>query len=61
MAFDDPNDPNNGPQFHTGKRCIEQGCDEPAGTAWGPYWCFRHNVERLNRIGDRLDRLADSQ
>lgn len=46
-----PLDPRNGPAYHTGEPCIEAGCNEPAGTAWSPYWCWRHNAERLARIG----------
>lgn len=54
----DANDSANGEQYHTGKPCIERGCDEPAGTAWSPYWCWRHNAERLDRISRSLDSLA---
>jgi hypothetical protein len=50
----DPNHLMNGPEYHTGKPCIEKGCDEPAGTAWSPLWCQRHNAERLDRISGRL-------
>jgi hypothetical protein len=53
----DPHAPENGPKYHTGKLCIEPGCDDPAGTAWGPYWCQRHNAERLDRISANLDRM----
>jgi len=34
----------------TGKTCWTDGCEEPAGTLWGPYWCPDHDAERLDRI-----------
>jgi hypothetical protein len=49
-GYDDPLDPRNGAKYHTGKPCVEPGCEEPAGTAWSPHFCFKHNVERFNRI-----------
>jgi hypothetical protein len=53
----DPNHLMNGPEYHTGTPCIEKGCDEPAGTAWSPLWCQRHNAERLDRISGRLTEI----
>lgn len=35
--------------------CGELGCI----TAWGP-WCFECNVERLDRIGAKFDKVADA-
>lgn len=32
--YEDPNNPNNGSQHHTGKPCVEHGCTNLAGTAW---------------------------
>ena len=57
MAFEDPAHEGNSSRHHTGKRCIERGCDEPAGTAWSPLWCFKHNVERMRRINAAFDRM----
>lgn len=59
MAHDyrDPNDPYNSRSYHTLKPCIEAGCNDPAGTWWSPLWCFRHNVERMDRIDARFDPL----
>ena len=59
-AFEDPDQPGNGANYHTGKPCIEDGCTEPAGTAWSPLWCFRHNVERMRRISASLERMVDT-
>lgn len=42
----------------SGKPCIESGCNQPAGTLWGPHWCPEHDVERLDRISASMDRLA---
>lgn len=55
---DDPEDTMNGPRHHTGRLCKEPGCDEAAGTAWGPHWCQRHNAEQLARIGRLLAELG---
>lgn len=38
----------------SGRTCIEAGCDEPAGTRWGPYWCPVHDKERIDRISASL-------
>lgn len=44
-------------QEPSGRVCIENGCDLPAGTHWGPYWCPDHDVERLDRITRNLEGL----
>jgi hypothetical protein len=50
---------NNSPKYHTGKKCIENGCDKPAGTAWSPYWCAECNEHRLNRISSNLKKILN--
>jgi hypothetical protein len=50
LAFEDPSHEGNSAKYHTDKPCIVKGCKKPAGTLWGPHWCFTHNVERMNRI-----------
>ncbi len=55
--FENPDHPGNGPMHHTGEPCIREGCDKPAGTAWSPYWCFEHNVERMKFIDGQFDFL----
>ena len=57
-GYNDPDDPGNGPKYHTGKPCIEAGCDKPAGTAWSTFWCFECNVKRIDRITRNLEALA---
>jgi hypothetical protein len=47
-------------QKPSGRVCIEQGCSEPAGTGWGPFWCPDHDQERLDRITRQLDEIAES-
>lgn len=52
------------PDGHTcvqpsGRVCIETGCDQPAGTGWGPYWCPEHDAERLDRITRNLETIAE--
>ncbi len=56
--YEDPANPNNGQQYRTGKPCIEEGCSLPAGTAWSPFWCQKHNAERMARIGENLDQMS---
>lgn len=56
-AFEDPDHRGNSPKYHTGKQCIELGCDGPAGTAWSPLWCFECNVKRLNRITGQVEQM----
>lgn len=34
----------------SGRPCVEPGCDDDAGTLWGPLWCPTHDVERLDRV-----------
>jgi hypothetical protein len=48
----------NGPGYHTGRLCKESGCNEPAGTAWGPHRCQRHNAEAPDRMSRSLADLA---
>ena len=55
LPYQDPNHKGNSPEYHTGKPCIRKGCKEPAGTWWGPHWCFKHNVERMDGISTALD------
>lgn len=64
----DPGHPLNSAKYHTGKPCIEKGCDKPAGTHWSHLWCVEHNAERLDRISnvleselERLEKLSQAQ
>lgn len=57
-GYNDPIDIGNSPKYHTGKLCIEKGCNNPAGTAWSPYWCFKCNVKRIDRINASFDKLV---
>jgi hypothetical protein len=59
QAFEDPFHEGNSPKHHTGKPCIEKGCEQPAGTWWSPHWCFEHNVERIKRITKQFDELLN--
>jgi hypothetical protein len=55
MRYRDPDDELNSAAHHSGKTCVERGCTKPAGTHWSPFWCFEHNVERLDRISVNLE------
>ena len=59
MPFEDPASPGNGPEYHTGKPCIEDGRGNPAGTAWSPHWCVTHNAERIKRISSQGAAIVD--
>jgi hypothetical protein len=44
------------------RKCVERGCNEPAGTKWSPHWCERHDAERRARITKQLeDLVAESE
>lgn len=57
---EDPDHVGNSAEHHTGLTCIEDGCDELAGTAWSHLWCQKHNAERMNRIGQQFKRADDA-
>lgn len=54
-AYEDPSNPANGPEHHTGKACVEKGCTSPAGNAWSALWCQAHNAQRMGRIDANLN------
>lgn len=60
-GFDDKQDPGNGPKYYTGEMCIVPGCKEPAGTKWGKFWCFDHNVERIIKINSQFESLLSKE
>lgn len=41
-------------------KCVERGCNEPAGTPWGKLWCADHDDERLNRLDRQLREIHES-
>lgn len=55
--YQDKNNPGNGPEYHTGKPCIEEDCENPAGTWWSPLWCFECNVKRFDRLTVQLQQV----
>lgn len=58
MNYKDPDDEGNSAKYRTGKRCINKGCNNPAGTAWSEHWCFECNVKRMDSIGEFLENAA---
>lgn len=60
VAYRDPDNDANGPSHHTGETCIENGCNQSAGTAWSPYWCQSCNAKRMDRISSNLAEIVDS-
>ena len=55
--YQDPTDKGNSAKYHTGKPCVEAGCNNAAGTAWSPYWCFECNVKRIDGINKSFDKM----
>ena len=58
QSYEDPHDPLNGPEHRSGGKCIEPGCDRPAGTAWSPFWCQPCNAVRMNRVSKSFADMA---
>ena len=44
-------------QQPSGRTCVEAGCNEAAGTLWGPLWCPDHDFMRLERISASFDAI----
>lgn len=59
LAYQDPNHEGNSAKYHSGERCRGKDCKEPAGTWWGEHWCFKHNVERMDKISATLETMAE--
>jgi len=55
--YNDRNHRGNSPEYHTGKECFEEGCTNPAGTAWSPYWCVDCNIKRIERVSAQLKKI----
>ena len=58
-AYEDKTHIANSDKYHTGRDCIEDGCQKPAGTHWSPHWCFDHNVERMKQISVSLENMVE--
>ncbi|MFC1567337.1 hypothetical protein ACFL3R_00685 [Thermodesulfobacteriota bacterium] len=59
--YQDPHNEGNSPKHLTGHLCIELGCNNLAGTAWSPHWCFDCNVFRMDKITEQLESLVESK
>ena len=57
ISTNDLRHPGYSKKYHTGKKCIEPGCNEPAGTLWGYYWCPKHDIERKKRITSSMEEI----
>lgn len=44
-------------QKPSGRACIEGGCNEAAGTDWGPMWCPEHDADRLDHVSRQMESL----
>ncbi len=58
-AYRDASHEGNSAKYHSGKPCVEPGCQREAGTFWSPAWCFEHNVARMDRISASLADAAE--
>jgi hypothetical protein len=47
--WEDPENVANSEIYYTGEECIEEGCHNPAGTAWSEDWCQVCNAKRINK------------
>ena len=47
-------------KYRSGQICVEHGCNEQAGTAWTPYWCPKHDIERKKRITRQMKNILDN-
>ena len=56
--YEDPKYAGNSSAYHTGKECMTEGCINPAGTAWSPYWCFECNAKRIRELDKQFDALG---
>jgi hypothetical protein len=54
MQYKNPDIDGNSEKYRTGKKCIERGCNNPAGTAWSPLWCVECNIKRMDSITNSL-------
>jgi hypothetical protein len=42
------------------RKCIEEGCEEPAGSPWTHLWCLKHDEERRERITASMEKISES-
>jgi len=61
LPYEDPKHKGNSAEYHTGELCVEPDCEQPAGTAWSPLWCFVHNAQRIKRISRQLDEFIENR
>jgi len=59
-AYRDLSHPGNSDYYHTGKRCIEPGCSNPAGTWWNTFLCIKHNIKHIDRLETNLENIENS-
>lgn len=48
--WSDPDNSFNDEKYQSGRICIEEGCNETAGTFWSSLYCFSCNAKRMTRI-----------
>ena len=57
-AYEDPNHEGNSAKYHTKFLCIEDGCENTAGTKWSPHWCFKCNVKRIKKLDEKMKKMT---
>jgi len=58
-GYNDKECEGNSQKYHTGEKCIELGCNNPAGTAWSPYWCMDCNIKRMDKISKQFEDMVE--
>lgn len=58
-AYEDTHNIGNSEKYHTGLKCINDACQNKAGTAWSPYWCQPCNAKRIDKISATLEDMIN--
>jgi len=58
-GYNDKKCEGNSSKCRIGGKCIEINCNNPAGTAWSPYWCVDCNIKRMDKITKQLDDIVN--
>ena len=49
-GYNDREAEGNSDKYKTGNKCLMTGCNNPAGTAWSPFFCVDCNIDRMDKI-----------
>lgn len=57
--YEDVYSEGNSHTYLTGESCIVEGCKQPAGMAWSPLWCVKHNIRRMRQIEEAYKKVQE--